>query len=327
MQLQGNRSDLPDFIVKSTMGVALITSLLLTPFGINNLVQDRYLLGVLTLAISAMCLICAWQCFRGKYSFSISLYGIAPTISITIILATYELGVRGSYWAFLVVLGLHFILPRKWALVSNILFAGIIIPIAFHVIEFKEAIRFASVLVGTSVFATVTMYEIFKQHYLIQEKASTDSLTGLFNRSSLQDTLEMAIEHNRETAVPYTLLMLDIDDFKTINDKHGHDVGDIVLQSVGSLLRKSFVQGSKTFRIGGEEFLVLVPNIEKGKVYEAAENLRQKTEELNIIPGHTLTVSIGVAEVKQYLKWTEWIKQCDKKLYGAKSNGKNQVFS
>jgi diguanylate cyclase (GGDEF)-like protein len=121
--------------------------------------------------------------------------------------------------------------------------------------------------------------------------------------------------------------MLDIDDFKEINDKYGHQVGDSVLIALGEVLINSFRSSDMVFRIGGEEFLVLVHNTDEIESQEIAENLRMDIERLSLIPQHTITVSIGVSEIQPNIEWKEWVKLCDEKLYRAKSNGKNQVVS
>lgn len=326
MQLQTNTSELPDFIVRSTFGVALVSVLLLTPYGINNLIQERYILGILTLLIVFLCTISSWVCYKGRYHLGINLFGIAPAIMLTIMFATYELGVSGSYWAFLVVLGLYFILPEKWAVITNIMFVAIIIPISLTVIDRPVAIRFSSVLLGTSIFAFLAMHEITKQHSLVKEKAITDSLTGLYNRSILQYTLNHAIELNHRSSTVTTLLMLDVDNFKKINDVYGHDAGDVVLKSLGMLLKNYFRETDTLFRIGGEEFLVLSYNMDEGTALNLAEELRIKIENYSLIPQQKVTISIGVAEIQPDMDWREWMKICDEKLYCAKSNGRNQVF-
>lgn len=325
MKFLTNTSNLPDFILRSTFGVAFVSVFILTPFGINNFIQGRDVLGVLTLLVTLLCIINAWLCYQGRYHLGINLFCIAPAITTTIIFATHQLGVKGSYWAFLVVLGLYFVLPKKWAWKANVFFVVIIIPVAWNVIEHPIALRFSSILLGVSVFAFLSMNEITKQHDLIKEKAITDPLTRLYNRSILQFTLEQALKVFNRTGISKTLIMLDVDHFKKVNDELGHDVGDSVLKTLGNLLQDFFRDTDTVFRIGGEEFLVVVYNIDETKSLDLAEKLRLKIERTPLVPDHTVTVSIGVAKVESDIGWTEWMKLCDEKLYCAKSNGRNQV--
>lgn len=319
-------SDLPDFIVRSTFGVALASVFILTPYTVNNFIQGRYVLGILTLLVLFLCTINAWYCHKGRYLLAINLFGIAPAIGSAIIIATYKLGVPGSYWAFLAVLAFYVILSGNWALIANIVFAAIIIPLAWSVLEGPAANRFTAVLIGTSIFAYLLMSEITKQHYLLKQRAVVDSLTGLHNRSLLQEKLDQAIEQGHSTGAAMTLIMIDVDFFKTINDRFGHDVGDSVLTAMGGLLRESFRQTDTVFRIGGEEFLVIFPDTDEYTCLQIANKICKKIEQLSLIPDHTVTVSIGIAGLQPDMKSSGWLKLCDEKLYLAKSNGRNQAF-
>jgi diguanylate cyclase (GGDEF)-like protein len=160
----------------------------------------------------------------------------------------------------------------------------------------------------------------FREYY----KAEIDPLT--------RDPLTMAwnrhhFERRRQATTRYALLLLDIDNFKKINDTHGHSAGDMVLRAVGRALRTS--AGDRVFRVGGEEFAVLLVGCAPHDAVKVAERLRQKVSELEIFENWPVTVSVGVA-------WTgPWIetaaehdgvyKKADKALYYAKWRGKNRV--
>lgn len=319
-------SDLPAFILKSTFGVTLVSMLIVTPFSLNNFIQGRYLLGGVTLVVCVLCLLNAWLCYRGRYHEGINLFGIAPAITIAIVTTIHELGVVASYWAYLGVLAIYFILPEKRAWIANIIFIIIVFPVAWGALDQAVAIRFFVVLLGASFFAFLSMGEITKQHYMLKEQAVTDTLTSLYNRSILQSSLEHAIHQSARTNTAMTLIMLDLDHFKKINDEYGHEVGDSVLKSVGELLKKFFRESDMVFRIGGEEFLVLLHNTDVSKGVNIAEKLRVKLEQLSLIPGHVVTISVGVSGLQPDMGWKEWMKLSDDNLYCAKSNGRNQVF-
>lgn len=322
-----NSPDIPDFILKSTLGVAFISILIITPFCVNNFIQGRYLSGLLTLVVIVLCTINALLCYRGRYHIGLNLFGIAPAITIAIVFTTHELGAVATYWAYLGVLAIYFILPQKQAWIINIIFIAIVFPVAWNVLEPPFAMRFLAVLLGTSFFAFLSMREIFKQHYMLKEQASTDTLTGLYNRSLLQSSLEHAIHQSVRTNTAMTLIMFDLDHFKNINDELGHDVGDSVLKSVGEFFKKSFRGGDMIFRIGGEEFLALLHNADESKGKDIAEKLRGEIERLSLIPERTVTVSIGVSGLQPDMDWREWMKLSDDNLYRAKSSGRNQVVT
>ncbi len=322
-----NTLDQPDFLVKSTQGVALTSTLILTPFTINNFIQGRYLLGLLTLIVLTLCACSAWLCFQGRYHLKLNLFGIAPAIMVAISTALMSLGMVGSYWPALGIIAFYFILPKKPAWLANIIFICIITPIAWNVLEPAVATRFFAVLIGISFFAFISAHEVYKQHYLLKELAITDSLTGLNNRSLLQSSLENAISQSHRSGTPMAMIILDIDYFKIINDQFGHDVGDLVLKKTGRFLAKSFRSSDSVFRIGGEEFLVLIYNADKASTLTLAEELRKKYEQLSSIPNHTVTISVGISSLQADMDWEQWMKQCDENMYIAKENGRNQVAS
>lgn len=320
-------TDFPDFLVKSTMGVAILSVVLMTPFGLHNIINAHYAVGWLALIISLVCTVNAWYCYRGHYHNGINLFGTVPIITIAILFAVYEHGVMASYWAFLGVLSFYFMLPIQLAWKANIVYVGVLIPLAWYQFDESVAVRFVATLIGISLYAFFSMREVTSKHYQLKEKAVTDVLTGLYNRSTLQQTLEQAINQNSRAGIPMTLVMLDLDHFKSINDKFGHHTGDDVLKTFGNFLQDYFRSSDTVFRIGGEEFLVLLYNTGRVQAQSMAEKLRLEIESLSLVEGRALTASIGVAGLETGLSWEDWMKNCDANLLKAKSNGRNQVIA
>jgi diguanylate cyclase (GGDEF)-like protein len=155
--------------------------------------------------------------------------------------------------------------------------------------------------------------------------AITDKLTGLYNRTLLKDSLEQAIHQSKRTFTPFTLVIMDVDHFKKINDELGHEIGDDVLVQLGMFLKDFLRDSDKVFRIGGEEFLILLYNTDEANSIEIAEKLRKGIEGLSLIPDRTVTVSIGVAGLSSVSDWKQWMKVCDQNLYEAKNRGRNRV--
>ena len=164
----------------------------------------------------------------------------------------------------------------------------------------------------------------------LRSKAITDELTGLYNRRYL--TQIIARELNTATRYGYELglVMVDIDFFKIINDTYGHTNGDRVLTTVAAEMRKHFRNVDYCFRYGGEEFAILMPNINKRGLWEACERLRQEISKLNINEIR-LTVSIGAAtnfdldDFHSENCCDNLIQLADNFLYKAKNQGRNQV--
>jgi two-component system cell cycle response regulator len=161
-----------------------------------------------------------------------------------------------------------------------------------------------------------------------QERAMTDALTGLLNRYGLQHILSREHAEARRYNRPLSSLMIDLDNFKTINDTYGHATGDIALQQVAGILREA-VRGSDTvFRYGGEEFLVLLPETDLEGATALAEKIRQATSSRPFGDGERvfdLTLSAGASSLCDAESGNDMIARADMALYHAKKHGRNRV--
>ena len=163
----------------------------------------------------------------------------------------------------------------------------------------------------------------------LKEEAIRDSLTGLFNRRYLDEMLPIELSRAKRANNPLTLLLLDIDHFKNINDTYGHQVGDAVLQSVGNALQASVRAGDIVGRYGGEEFILVFPGMQAAHGRTRAEKLRAMIGSQTISENDQLiavTISIGGSVYPQDgNSEDELISLADLALYRAKQNGRNRV--
>jgi diguanylate cyclase (GGDEF)-like protein len=162
--------------------------------------------------------------------------------------------------------------------------------------------------------------------------ATTDSLSGLMNRQSLDHRLHQELERTRREGTSLAVLMMDVDEFKHINDTHGHQVGDAVLRAVGAVIRASVRVFDVCARYGGDEFAVVMPNCDHASAVACAERIRIRVSELNEhdgpqrFPG-SVTLSIGVAAASNGETASDIVLRADRALYRAKGEGKNVVRS
>ncbi len=160
-----------------------------------------------------------------------------------------------------------------------------------------------------------------------------DGLTGLYNRRYFQIALKRELLRSKRDNTPCSLLMIDIDHFKEVNDHFGHPAGDKTLKFITPLLKNSLRPGDTFCRYGGEEFTVILPNCALIYAIQVAERLRGAVEQsrVPVMPDKALpiTVSIGAAETRPLLHFTPatLIKAADEALYTAKSKGRNQTCS
>ncbi|NPA11093.1 MAG: diguanylate cyclase [Epsilonproteobacteria bacterium] len=176
--------------------------------------------------------------------------------------------------------------------------------------SFENILIIISVLYVAILFGILGIY----YYYILKAKSEIDYLTGTFNRAACN----RRIQHLNN----YSMLVVDIDHFKKINDTYGHDMGDKILKEIANLLKGSVRSDDIVCRWGGEEFVIILKNAKLNDAQKVAEKIRQAIQN-HTFEGINVTVSIGVEEFKGNFDKT--FKEADIKLYRAKNNGRNRV--
>ena len=167
-------------------------------------------------------------------------------------------------------------------------------------------------------------------HSIVQRQAVTDELTGLANRRSFQDTLESELRRAERFGNPLALIFADLDDFKRVNDRFGHGVGDEVLRAFADVLRHRVRSIDQAARLGGEEFAILLPETDAAGAESLAESLRVATSRLSIPVGANfvqVTASFGVSAFPPVQSADDLMTSADLALYSAKRRGKDCVVT
>lgn len=165
----------------------------------------------------------------------------------------------------------------------------------------------------------------------LREQAIRDSLTRLFNRRYLEETLDRELSRAAREKYPVCIIMIDLDHFKRVNDTYGHEAGDLVLKAISDALSEQSRRGDFACRYGGEEFVVVMPNIDLVTAYERAENLRQSLTLLRVPYKHhslSVTISMGIACYPENGQTREAIlRAADQAMYAAKQAGRDHILS
>jgi len=162
----------------------------------------------------------------------------------------------------------------------------------------------------------------------LEHAALTDGLTGMQNRRYFDDALREYLEEFRRIGKPVGLLVLDLDHFKSVNDTHGHDVGDEVLRVVAGCLREFTRYHDVVARLGGEEFAVVAPNMDTDMLIKLAERIRKAIASLSVTTGNVrlrVTTSVGIAIWDGKENAEQFYRRADRMLYEAKRLGRNRV--
>lgn len=166
-----------------------------------------------------------------------------------------------------------------------------------------------------------------KRYERIRSEYNRDFLTGLYNHRYFRSRLSDRLEEARRYEHPLSLLMVDIDDFKRVNDLHGHPAGDQTLRRIAEEIRSSFRAPDIVCRYGGDEFILVLPQTELGDAQIAAERLRNRIQDQSFGNDLSLTISLGVSAYPSDANTEEDLIECvDRRLMEAKDAGRNRVI-
>jgi diguanylate cyclase (GGDEF)-like protein len=236
-------------------------------------------------------------------------------------------GLAALLWCYPAAILFHFVLPRSTANALNVALLLLMGPLAYHYVEPAITIPFASSLVAVLLFNNLVSSIVDSVQRSLHALTIVDALTGAYNRRHFDARIrEMMATHDR-TGRAAALVILDVDHFKSINDRCGHHAGDAVLIGVVARLKERLRTHDLVFRTGGEEFAVLLPDSSPCAAMEVAEALRARIESSPLLPERRVTVSAGVAVRCRHESAANWTRRCDRALYAAKQAGRNGVHA
>lgn len=192
--------------------------------------------------------------------------------------------------------------------------------------ELSERQRFALKALANQVMMHL---ELMQAHRQQTQLASTDPLTGLLNRRAFEQRLDQEVALIKRGGAPAALMLIDLDDFKSVNDTRGHQAGDQIIERFTALCRETFRQADVMSRWGGDEFMVMLPKTGMAEAQRAAERLHQRLAATPMLeassPAFYSTASIGVCSLTSASNMDECLQRSDKLLYQAKDQGRNRT--
>ena len=316
-----------DFRPQATSWIALGALVLIFPFALVHFSQGRPVLGVTSVAVILALGFNAWHLRRRP--------GHVPTLAPRLTIAAFGIslcaclmvtqGTSGLLWSYPTVLWLYSTLPERHARIANVILLAFSLPLIPLVTTPEIALRAAATLTGVSLFSAILLHVIRRQQERLRQQLLSDPLTGLLNRHLLAETLEREMARANRDGMPSTLLVMDVDHFKRVNDDFGHAAGDDVLRGVGELLRKRLRASDIAFRLGGEEFLILLHGADRVGARRLSEALLAELRKAPLLPGRRVTASIGMATFDGERDARAWIARADEALYRAKRAGRDRA--
>lgn len=241
--------------------------------------------------------------------------------------SVYFNGIASIYWIYPSIAAICYLLKARQALISCLILSLAVMPKLFFNTELLEFASISSTLVMCSFFGYFFSNSIEKQHQLLEQLATKDSLTGVGNRRAMDEVLARTIKQQARAASRVSLILLDLDHFKKINDDLGHIAGDQILIRFAKLIEKRLRQTDCFFRFGGEEFVIVPLPMDLDSAITLCEKLRELTQASQLVESRELTISLGVAEYVAGETAEAWIHRADQALYRAKETGRNRVIA
>ncbi|WP_460860740.1 GGDEF domain-containing protein [Rheinheimera gaetbuli] len=322
--------------------VSYITSAVMFIYGLKNLSSEQVLLPVILFGTGlAFLLNILW--FHINHNLQRACIIEAVLVSAFVLSLVYQGGFNNTalYWVFPFPAILFGLLGVRMALLSNALLVLALSMMLFFpeliLAQYKdaEASRFiASLLIVITVCWINDHYRERSHHAmdLLQQskelQANTDALTELANRRFIDASLLPSLALQPGQFFPLSLIMSDLDHFKQLNDQFGHDAGDDALKAVAQLFQQNLRQQDIACRVGGEEFLLILPNTNQADAFSVANKIREQFGKHVLLasqPDYRLTASFGVAVCDSAEDFHRAVKLADEQLYLSKRNGRNQV--
>jgi diguanylate cyclase len=304
--------------------LGIVAVILLLPFVVNAFLKGRIGVALTSLVLVLVFAVDVFAIRWGRKPPVAPAFLIIP-VALAVGVTIVRQGVIGALWAYPAVMLFQFVASRWVANVLNGFLVIMVTVLAYQHLGPSVTVRVFVTLVLTMLFTNIFLGIVMRLQERLRRLGITDALTGAFNRRHMDKEVGEAIERYKRYGADSSLLLVDIDHFKSVNDEVGHAAGDRALKEIAALMRRSLRKLDLVFRIGGEEFLVLLPDVKQPGAAEAAEKLRREVASAEFVPGRKITVSIGVGEIGPGEARDQWIRRIDRALYAAKGSGRDRV--
>mgnify|MGYP003647013785 CR=1 FL=1 len=227
-------------------------------------------------------------------------------------------------WIYPAIIALFMLLTPSAALMISLSMVSIIAGVLWSQLSSLMYYQLLFSILATALFIFAFTEHMFRQQKILQQLAIKDPLTGVGNRRALEDKLLELMSFKRTYRDnTSTLILIDLDQFKDINDQHGHNIGDQILITFASLVNQKLRTKENLYRLGGEEFVITVADKNRDKASILAEEIRELIDMFLFTNGIHVTISIGIAESQANETSLEWLGRADAAMYKAKGAGRN----
>ena len=247
-------------------------------------------------------------------------------LSIALVMLSLYYGQNYSmYLLFPLLVALPVLLRTRWAVSLGALAGISVAPLVVSQYDETTSVAIGISMLLTWLVSAWLVLAVTEQSRRLRDMATTDPLTGAYNRRYMEQHARQSLEDWERYGRTVSILLIDIDHFKRINDRFGHAVGDDALKNLVDIISDRIRRGDTLCRFGGEEFVLLLSEVGGEQAMKVADELRGSIEQSRILPEGSMTISVGVCDVSHADDMEHWFKLADGALYLAKHNGRNRV--
>lgn len=318
--LERLKSDTPLAILAT---FATVGSLAVGPFAVYRLVQGQIAAAVADGLLVAAILggfAFAWK--TGRSEMAGNLIAILLAAGTVFMIPARELPYM---WLFSLMIAIFLLASSRIGIVLSILLIGLVGSTSELFADRIEWATFMAVAVQVAMFSFVFSWRTSRQHKQLDIMANRDPLTGIGNRRALRREIDARTEAARVRGEPAGLAVIDLDYFKDVNDRYGHDAGDKVLVDLVGIVNGTMRASDSFYRYGGEEFVLIMPGTSPEGIAPALDKLQVAIRERLLGPGGPVTVSLGAAVLAGDDDAGQWLSRADRALYAAKAAGRDRL--
>lgn len=294
------------------------------PFAIKRYLQGEWTAALIDTVIVVGFLVLGTYVYRTR-RVRVASIAISVLCAGGVLSTVYVIGPHQVYWAYPALMAVFYLIRPREAVTLAVITAIALLPKLLTQADGHATTTILITIIVTSTFAFAFALITNHQREQLMQLATKDPLTGAGNRRALDTKLADLVNVYMRSQSVSSIILMDLDHFKKVNDVYGHAVGDQILKHVTDIVNMRIRVTDSLYRIGGEEFVVVLDGQDLHRAAHLAEQLRTLVHANELVPDQSVTVSLGVAELKSGESANDWLHRADEALYRAKNAGRNST--
>lgn len=292
------------------------------PFAVMRFRNGEIIPGLIDVAIITGLISFGTFVYRTR-NVRVSSYAISVICVGGVLATVYINGPQQVAWAYPALIAVFYLIRPIEAVVFAVVAVVALLPILAPAGDTASTATTIITILVACAFAYAFSIVTNRQRQKLMHQATKDPLTGVGNRRAFENKLFDLVNRYKRSGTPASMLLIDLDHFKRVNDRHGHAAGDQILCRITEIMNLRIRVTDSLYRIGGEEFVIILEGQDLHRATHLAEQLRTIVEANELVADQAVTISAGVAELKTGETGNDWMHRADEALYRAKRSGRN----